>query len=52
VILRAIDSRVVMKDRHGSKDVLYRCDGQTDVSYWTDLVDIIFEYSLKIHEFS
>jgi hypothetical protein len=44
--------RVVIKDGHGSKGVLYGCDGGTDVSYRTDLADIFFEYSLKIHEYS
>jgi hypothetical protein len=38
------------KDEHGDKDVLYECDGRMDMSYWMDMEDIFFEYSLKIHE--
>jgi hypothetical protein len=37
---------VVIKDGHGGIVVLYRCDKRTD------LVDIFFEYSLKVHKYS
>jgi hypothetical protein len=39
-------ARVVIKDGRGDKDVLYGSNG------WTDLVDIFFEYSLKIQKYS
>jgi hypothetical protein len=43
--------RVVIKDGHGGKGVLYGRDEWTDVSYWMDLVDIFFKYSLKIYKY-
>jgi hypothetical protein len=41
----SIFHRVVIKDGHGDKDILYECDRWTDVSYRTDMADIFFEYS-------
>jgi hypothetical protein len=32
--------------------LLYGHDGQTNVSYQTDLVDVFFEYSINICEYS
>jgi hypothetical protein len=42
-------NRVVIKDGHEDKDVLYGRDKWMDVSYRTDMADLFFEYFLKIH---
>jgi hypothetical protein len=44
--------KVVIKDGHGGKDVLYGSDRQTNVSYRMDLANIFFEYFLKIHKYA
>jgi hypothetical protein len=36
-----VPCKVVIKDRHGNKDFLYRCDR-------TNLSNVFFEYSLQI----
>jgi hypothetical protein len=46
------NNKVVIKDGHGDKDILYGYDGQTDMSYWMDLTNMFFEYSLKIYNYS
>ena len=44
--------KIVINDRQRSKQVLFGHNRQIDMFYWTNLVEIFFEYSLKIHEYT